>query len=94
VLFRSIHTNAIIKNPKSYEIFDLEEFGVNRTLEVGHRLLGKNVIEMLGKEIGLNYTREEYLVITKELKTLTDKRRYSVDEVKDYIRSWNGKLKG
>lgn len=88
-----IHTNAIIRNPISYEIFDLEEFGVNRTLEVGHRLLGKNVIEMLGKEMGLSHTREEYLVITKELKALTDKRRYSIDEVKDYIRSWNGKLK-
>ncbi len=88
-----IHTNAIIRNPKSYEIFDIEEFGVSRTLEVGHRLLGKNVIEMLGREMGLNHSREEYLQITKELKELTDKRRYSVEEVKEYIISWNNKMK-
>ena len=88
-----IHTNAIIRNPKSYEIFDIEEFGVSRTLEVGHRLLGKNVIEMLGREMRLNHTREEYLQITKELKALTDKRRYSVEEVKEYIISWNNKMK-
>lgn len=88
-----IHTNAVIKNPKSYEIFDIEEFGLSRTLEVGHRLLGKNVIEMLGREIGLNHSREEYLQITKELKALTDKRRYSVEEIKDYIINWNSKMK-
>jgi len=88
-----IHTNAIIKNPKSYEIFDIEEFGLSRTLEVGHRLLGKNVIEMLGKEMGMNHSREEYLQITKELKVLTDKRRYSVEEIKDYIINWNSKMK-
>jgi len=88
-----IHTNAVIKNPKSYEIFDIEEFGLSRTLEVGHRLLGKNVIEMLGREMGLNHSREEYLQITKELKALTDKRRYSVEEVKEYIISWNNKMK-
>ena len=88
-----IHTNAVIKNPRSYEIFDIEEFGVSRTLEVGHRLLGKNVIEMLGKEMGLSHSREEYLQITKELKGLTDKRRYSVEEVKEYIRSWNDKMR-
>ncbi len=88
-----IHTNAIIRNPKSYEIFDIEEFGLSRTLEVGHRLLGKNVIEMLGREMGLNHSREEYLQITKELKALTDKRRYSVEEVKEYIISWNNKMK-
>ncbi len=86
-----IHTNAIIRNPKSYEIFDIEEFGVSRTLEVGHRLLGKNVIEMLGKEMGLSHTREEYIQITKELKTITDKRRYTPEEIREYIRSWNGK---
>ena len=86
-----IHTNAIIKNPDSYEIFNIDDFGATRHLEVGHRLIGKNVIELLGKEMGLSHTREEYLVITKELKALTDKRRYSVEEVKDYIKTWNGK---
>lgn len=88
-----IHTNAIIKNPSSYEIFNIDDFGATRHLEVGHRLMGKNVIELLGREMGLSHTREEYLQITKELKALTDKRRYSEEEVKDYIRTWNGKLK-
>ena len=87
-----IHTNAIIKNPGSYEIFNIDDFGAARHLEVGHRLIGKNVIELLGKEMELSHTREEYIVITKELKALTDKRRYSVEEVKDYIKTWkNGK---
>ncbi|MCK4966535.1 homocitrate synthase [bacterium] len=86
-----IHTNAIIKNPGSYEIFNIDDFGATRHLEVGHRLMGKNVIELLGKEMGLSHTREEYIVITKELKALTDKRRYSKEEVKDYIKTWNGK---
>ena len=41
--------------------------------------------------MGLNHTRDEYLKITKHLKAITDKRRYSVEEVKEYIRNWNGK---
>jgi len=83
-----IHTNAIIKNPKSYEIFNIEDFRVERKLEVGHRLLGKNVIESLGREMGLSHSREEYIMITAELKALTDKRRYTEEEVKEFIRNW------
>lgn len=47
-----IHTNAIIKNPDSYEIFNIDDFGATRHLEVGHRLIGKNVIELLEREMG------------------------------------------
>lgn len=83
-----IHTNAILRNPESYEIFNLDDFGITRTLEVGHRLIGKNVIEALGKSMNLEYTREEYLQITADLKALTDKGRLTEKEVRDYIKKW------
>jgi len=83
-----IHTNAILRNPGAYELFDLDDFGVSRSMEVGHRLIGKNIIAKISEEMGIKHTRDELLQITAELKALTDSRRHSEEEVRDYIRKW------
>jgi len=39
-----MHTNAVLNDPSSYEIFDPARFGRERTVMAGHRLTGRHAI--------------------------------------------------
>ena len=80
-----IHTNALLRNPSTYEIFDLEDFGVTRTLDTAHRLIGKNVIKDRAQALKLNMSDEELLEITWEIKTMSDQEILTSDYVDNLL---------
>ena len=81
-----IHTNAILRSPQSYEIFDLDDFGLTRTLDRAHRLIGKNVIKHRAVELGLDLSEDLLYEVTWEIKTMSDQERLTPDYVDRLLR--------
>ena len=81
-----IHTNAILRAPQSYEIFDLDDFGLTRTLDRAHRLIGKNVIKHRAMELGLDLKEDLLYEVTWEVKTMSDQERLTPEFVDNLLR--------
>jgi len=81
-----IHTNAILRSPKSYEIFDIEEFGLSRNLDRAHRLIGKNVIKHRAAELGLELDEKTLYQVTWEIKTMSDQEQLTPEFVDQLLR--------
>jgi len=81
-----IHTNAILRAPQSYEIFDLDDFGLTRTLDRAHRLIGKNVIKSRAAELGLDLGEDLLYEVTWEIKTMSDQERLTPEYVDRLLR--------
>ena len=81
-----IHTNAILRAPQSYEIFDLDDFGLTRTLDRAHRLIGKNVIKARAGELGLDLSEDLLYEVTWEIKTMSDQERLTPEYVDRLLR--------
>jgi homocitrate synthase len=83
-----MHTKAIYLNPNSYEIIDPADFGLQRTMNVAHRLTGKHAINHRAKELGLEFGEDELKLITKKIKTLADAGPLSMDQLDSLLRGW------
>ncbi|MGH8000268.1 MAG: homocitrate synthase/isopropylmalate synthase family protein [Brasilonema sp.] len=44
-----IHTQAILNNPKTYEVINPSDFGLTRSFLINHKLTGKHAIANPGK---------------------------------------------
>ena len=81
-----MHTNAVLNDPSSYEIFDPAQFGRVRTLMTGHRLTGRHAIAHRATTLGLSLTDDEIRAVTAEVKRRADQRPLSTDELDDLLR--------
>lgn len=81
-----MHTNAVLNDPSSYEIFDPAQFGRERTLMTGHRLTGRHAIAHRATTLGLSLTDDEIRALTAEVKRRADQRPLSTDELDDLLR--------
>jgi homocitrate synthase len=81
-----MHTNAVLNDPSTYEIFDPAQFGRERTLMTGHRLTGRHAIAHRASVLGLTLTDQEVRTITAEVKRRADARPLSTDELDDLLR--------
>jgi homocitrate synthase len=81
-----IHTNAVLRAAASYEIFNLDDFDLTRTLDRAHRLIGKNVIKYRAAELGLDLSDEVLYEVTWEIKTMSDQERLTNEYVDNLLR--------
>lgn len=81
-----MHTNAVLRDPSSYEIFDPAQFGLERTVMTGHRLTGRHAIAHRASTLGLNLTDQELRMLTAEVKRRADARPLTNDELDDLLR--------
>lgn len=81
-----LHTNAVLRNPRSYEIFDPDDFGMHRTIEVGHRLAGRNALKARAQQLGLRFSDDELRRVARQVKNTADQRPLSADEVDSILR--------
>jgi homocitrate synthase len=81
-----MHTNAVLKEPTTYEIFDPAQFGRERTIMAGHRLTGWNAIRNRASALGLSMDEKQLRAITREVKRRADERPLSEEELDDLLR--------
>jgi len=81
-----MHTNAVLRDPSSYEIFDPAHFGLERTVMTGHRLTGRHAIAHRANALGLSLSDHELRALTAEVKRRADSGPLSDDELDDLLR--------
>jgi homocitrate synthase len=81
-----IHTNALTRSTESYEIFNPDDFGVQRKIDVAHRLVGKNAIKQRSVELGLTLPDETLAEVTWEIKTMSDQEKLTDEFVDELLR--------
>ena len=83
-----MHTKAIYINPNSYEILDPADFGLERTMNIAHRLTGYNAVGKRAEELGLSFEKAQLRQITLKIKTMADSGPLSMDQLDAVLRSW------
>src|SRR2546423_5364784 len=82
-----MHTNAVLRNPSSYEIFDPARFGRERTVMAGHRLTGRHAIAHRASSLGLTFTDPELRAVAAEDKRRADAGTLTREQLDDLLRS-------
>ncbi|HEY8677462.1 MAG TPA: homocitrate synthase [Candidatus Dormibacteraeota bacterium] len=83
-----MHTKAVLKDPRTYEIFDPAVFGLGRTIMTGHRLTGWNAIGSRAEALGLSLEEPQLRALSAEVKRRADVGPLADDELDDLLRSW------
>ena len=83
-----MHTKAIYINPNSYEILDPADFGLERTMNIAHRLTGYNAVGKRAEQLGLTFGKAELREITRRIKAMADAGPLSMDQLDTVLRDW------
>lgn len=76
-----VHTKAVLQNPTTYEAINPDDFGVNRMIDIAHRLVGWNAIRDRAATLGLNLPEEAIRQATAQVKALADEKPITMADV-------------
>ncbi len=76
-----VHTNAVLRDPRTYEAIDPTHFGVERSLEISHSLTGRAAVRSRATQLGLSLDDSRLRALTTQIKSLGDTRRLTMDDV-------------
>ena len=80
-----VHSKAIIANPKTYEILDPADFGLERNVMIAHQLVGWNVVKARAGQLGYDLDAEALKRVTATLKDIASRRRITNGDVDELI---------
>jgi homocitrate synthase len=83
-----IHTKAMLNNPTTYEVIDPDDFGLERTIDVGHKLTGRHAVAHRAQSLGLHFGEVELRDLTAEIKRLSDRGPLPPQELDEILRRW------
>lgn len=76
-----LHTNAVLRQPRSYEALDPAHFGRQRSILIGHHLTGWHALAERARELGVDLGRDALQSLTHEIKRRADAAPLSAAEV-------------
>jgi len=76
-----VHSKAVMLNPSAYEIIDPADFGVERKIQLAHRLTGWNAMANRAKQLGLDISDDQIKAATTKIKNLADQSSIKLDQV-------------
>lgn len=82
-----VHTKAVLSDPRSYEPFAPEAFGVERRLLVAHELVGRNAVRARAASLGISGDDDWLLRVTAEVKRHASEGLLHDDDVDDLLRA-------
>jgi homocitrate synthase len=88
-----VHTRAVLRNPRAYEVLDPSAFGLDRRLDIGSRYTGRHAVGQRASELGMHLNSEEIGQLTAALKTRAEAGALSPDEVDAFMRAWYVQLR-
>jgi homocitrate synthase len=89
-----LHAKAVLSNPSSYEALDPADFGLERRVELGHRLTGWNAVAHRAASLGLALDERQARAATTEIKRLADHGPLSPERVDEVLRNWTAQQTG
>jgi homocitrate synthase len=85
-----IHTNAVLRDPRTYEPFAPEQFGIERRLLVAHQLVGRHALRERATSLGIEGDDGWLRRVTAEVKRHAADRLLYDDEVDALLRASAG----
>ena len=83
-----VHTKAVLRNPRAYEVLNPDDFGLVRHVDVGSRFTGRYAVGHRAASLGLNLTSDEIIQLTQAIKEHAESGSMSEEEVNVFIHSW------
>ena len=83
-----LHSNAVLRDPSSYEILVPERYGLDRQILRGHRLVGRNAIRARAETLGVELDEAQIAAVTAEIKRLADSGPLDDDQVDTLLLRW------
>ncbi|AFY70487.1 homocitrate synthase [Thalassoporum mexicanum PCC 7367] len=80
-----IHTKAMLNNANAYEIIDPTDFGLNRNIQITHKLTGWHAIANRVSQLGLDLSISKIKTLTKQIKEMADQKDLTLNEVDDLL---------
>jgi homocitrate synthase len=81
-----VHSKAVIQNPAAYEVLDPNDFGVERHIEIAHRLTGWNAVKQRAEQLGLKLSDSLIKEATTHIKNLADTVEVNTKMLDDKLR--------
>ena len=89
-----VHTNAVLRQPQTYEILDPSDFGLQRRIEVASRITGKAAIRHRAGELGIALDEGRLRAVTRQVKALADQRPICLADVDAILTSHAAAMAG
>jgi homocitrate synthase len=83
-----VHTKAVLKNPRSYEVLAPADFGLMRSIDVGSRFTGRYAVGHRAAALGLRLSSDEVCHLTHDLRERAECGSLSQEEVDAFIHTW------
>ena len=83
-----IHTKAVLRNSRSYEVLDPNDFGLTRYVDVGSRFTGRYAVGHRATTLGLRLSDHEVCDLTQALKERAEGGSLDQEEVDAFIHAW------
>ena len=83
-----IHTKAVLRNPRSYEVLDPTDFGLARHVDIGSRLTGRYAVGHRAAALGLRLSDNEVSYLTQAIKERAEQSSLNQEEVDAFIHAW------
>ncbi|HEY4035019.1 MAG TPA: hypothetical protein VGL94_13750 [Ktedonobacteraceae bacterium] len=83
-----VHTKAVLRNPRAYEVLNPNDFGLARHIDVGSRLAGRYAVGHRATLLGLELDANETAQLTRALKLRAEYAQMSEEEVDAFIHAW------
>jgi len=83
-----VHTRAVLRNPRSYEVLDPADFGLMRRVDVGSRITGRHAVGHRATTLGLRLSNDEVNRLTSALKMRAEQGTLNQEEADAFIQSW------
>ncbi len=83
-----VHTKAVLQNPRSYEVLNPSDFGLERHIDVGSRFTGRYAVGHRAAVLGLQLSGDEIVQLTRALKERAERGSLSLEEVDAFIHTW------
>jgi len=81
-----VHSKAVIQNPSAYEVLDPNDFGMERHIEIAHRLTGWNAVKQRAEQLGLKLSDALVKEATTFIKNLADNTEVTTKMLDDKLR--------
>src|SRR3989454_4876547 len=83
-----VHTKAVLKNPRSYEVMAPADFGLMRSIDVGSRFTGKYAVGHRAATLGLQLNNDQVCHLTQAVKERAEYGSLNEEEVDAFIHAW------
>lgn len=80
-----VHSKAVMSDPGSYEVLNPADFGVDRHIQLAHRLTGWNAMAHRAKQLNLEVSDDQIKAATTMIKNLASERQMTMDEVDNVL---------